>query len=106
MPDHLHALACATACDALFPRFVRIAKQRSGFEFKRVHGERLWQRSCFDRTLREDDSEIEVIKYILNNPIQRQLAESAVDYPFWSSQIHSREEILEHIAAHVWPPAV
>src|SRR5688572_10230139 len=45
MPDHLHALASGESESADLRRLVRLAKQQSGFAFKRLHGERLWQDS-------------------------------------------------------------
>ncbi len=98
MPDHLHALVTAGSEAADFQRFVRLAKQRSGFWFTQARRQRLWQESYFDRTLRENESPTEVIKYIVGNPVRAGLVETPAEYPFWGSQIYSREEILELIA--------
>jgi REP element-mobilizing transposase RayT len=43
MPDHLHAVVTARSAAADFQRFVRLAKQRSGFRFVQGAGRRLWQ---------------------------------------------------------------
>ena len=98
MPDHVHALVSACAESADLQRFVRLAKQRSGFAFKRAHRERLWQESYFDRTVRDNESTVEIIHYIVANPVRTGLVETPAAYPHWGSQVYSREEILEFIA--------
>ena len=99
MPDHVHVLAEARSSVADLRRFVWSAKQRSGFLYRQRAGRRLWQNSYFDRTLRENQSPVDVIRYIVDNPLRRGLVLSAVEYPFWGSQVYSREQILEYIAA-------
>ena len=97
MPDHLHALVTAVSDIADLPRFVRLAKQHSGFAFARATGRRLWQDSYFDRTLREDESPAATIRYLINNPVRAGLVETPAAYPHWGSQVYSREEILEFV---------
>ena len=43
MPDHMHALLMGLREDAEIDRFVRRAKQHSGFHFSRRRRHRLWQ---------------------------------------------------------------
>ena len=97
MPDHFHALAAGLREDADFTRFAWLAKQRSGYHYKRVYECRLWQDSYFDRVLRSDEPEMTVIRYIVSNPIRAGLVQAPHGYPFWGSQVYSREEILEAI---------
>jgi putative transposase len=99
MPDHIHVLAVATSAAADLQRFVRLAKQRSGFAFARTAGHPLWQESYFERVVREDRDLAGLIAYIVQNPVRAGLTRTAVDYPFWGSQVYSREEILEFLAA-------
>jgi putative transposase len=98
MPDHVHLLATAQADAADFQRFVKLAKQRSGFAFKQATGERLWQDSYFDRTLRDNEPSVEVIGYIIANPVRAGLVQTPAQYPYWGSQIYSREEIIDFIS--------
>jgi len=99
MPDHLHAVVTARSEAADFQRFVRLAKQRSGFLFVQATGRRLWQESYFDRTVRSDESLPSLIKYIVENPVRAGLVETPAEHPHWGSQAHSREEILEFVAS-------
>jgi REP element-mobilizing transposase RayT len=99
MPDHVHAVVVGQQGGQSLPRFVRLAKQRSGYAFvRRFHG-RLWQESYFDRTIRRDEALARVVAYVVNNPIRRGLVSAPMEYPFWGSGVYTREEILEFIGA-------
>src|SRR5512137_1574472 len=52
MRDHVHLILVAMSATADLQRFVRLAKQRSGYSFSRSAGERLWQASYFERVVR------------------------------------------------------
>lgn len=99
MPDHLHALVVGLTEWSSLEAFVKLAKQHTGYWFRRKTGGRLWQDSCFDRTLREDQNTYAEIKYLLENPMRAGLALSPEDYPHWGSQTYSRTELLEYIAS-------
>ena len=99
MPDHVHALVEACTSGADLRRFVWSAKQCSGYLHRQRTGRRLWQNSYYDRTLRENQPPMDVIKYIVNNPLRRGLVKSPGEYPYWGSQVYSREAILEYIAS-------
>jgi REP element-mobilizing transposase RayT len=98
MPDHLHAVVAAQVESADLHRFVRLAKQHSGFVFSRVSSRRLWQESYFERVVRSDGSLAELIRYMIENPVRAGLVETPSEYPHWGSQICSREEILELVS--------
>ena len=97
MPDHVHLLveACSDSSDCL--RFIKRAKQVSGFHFSKQFGKRLWQRYGYEHTLRNDDATLVVARYIIENPVRARLAENAAEYPFSGSKTHSLSEILAAI---------
>jgi REP element-mobilizing transposase RayT len=99
MPDHVHIIVIAHTDDADLRRFVRVAKQRSGYSFVRVAGRRLWQASYFDRTIRNVEELPALVEYMIRNPVRAGMAESPLDYPYWGSERYSREELLEFIAS-------
>ena len=99
MPDHVHIVVIAHADGSDLQRFVRVAKQRAGYAFKRVTGRRLWQESYFDRTIRKVDELPALVDYIVRNPLRTGLVKEPADYPHWGSQRHSREELLEFVAS-------
>jgi len=98
MPDHIHLLIEGTTDDAALEPFVSKAKQKSGFDFAARAGRRLWQKGYYDRVLRDEESTIDVILYIVNNPLRAGLVKCPADYPFWGSGIYTREELLDRIA--------
>jgi len=97
MPDHMHAIVEACGEQADLRRFVKLAKQRSGFKFVRSRGCRLWQDSYFDRTLRTDEALPDVIRYIIANPVRAGFVERPEQYPHWGSGVYTRDEILEFV---------
>jgi REP element-mobilizing transposase RayT len=82
MPNHLHLLVQGETDRADLQGFVRRWKQRTGFDYAKKHGVRLWQVGFFDHVLRsEEDTERHVL-YILGNPIRAGLANTIGEYPF------------------------
>ena len=99
MPDHLHAIVEGLTLDADLRMFVRVAEQRSGFQFARRRRERLWQDDYFDRTLRRADPLPDVVRYIIDNPVRAALVTHATQYPHWGSGQYTREELLDFVAS-------
>lgn len=98
MPDHLHVLAIGTEDSADVTGFMRRAKQVTSHAHVQLHGRPLWQPGFFDRVLREDEDPLIVTAYMVANPLRAGLTTEADAYPFWGSEMFSREEILEAIA--------
>ena len=102
MPDHVHLLVEGLSAVADACRFVHQAKQRTGYAFGLKHpGKKLWQPSYYDRILRDEESTLPVIRYILENPVRAQLVDSPAEYLFSGSPRYALEEILE---AARWQP--
>jgi putative transposase len=99
MPDHLHLIVIAHAEGTDLQRFVRLAKQCSGFAYTRSTGRRLWQDSYFDRTVRNVAELPALVEYTIRNPLRAELVRAPADYPHWGSGRYSREELLEFIAS-------
>ena len=96
MPNHAHFLVRGVAAHADLRPFVRIAKQRSGFEFaRRTGGSRLWQEGYHDRVLRDADAILSVARYIVENPVRAGLVAQAEDYEHSGSDVWTIGEILE-----------
>ena len=99
MPDHLHLIVIAHGANTDLQRFVRLAKQYSGFAFTRATKRRLWQDSYFDRTVRNVEELPALVEYTIRNPLRTELVRAPTEYPHWGSQRYSREELLEFIAS-------
>ncbi len=97
MPDHLHLLIEGRADNSDCRRFIKSAKQYSGFYYSRKHGDKLWQRYSYERALRNDEATLDVARYILNNPVRAGLVREPREYPFIGSMTYSIDEILDAI---------
>jgi len=85
MPDHMHALLNDTGAPFDLRRYVHQAKQRSAHAFSRDRQARLWQEGYFDRALRHDEVMVDVVAYIVANPVRVGLVERVGDYPHWDA---------------------
>ena len=97
MPDHLHLLIEARAETSDCLRFIKGAKQYSGYYYAKAFGSPLWQRYGFERVLRNDEATLVVARYTLENPLRAGLVTRIEDYPFVGSKTHSLEEILSAV---------
>ena len=97
MPDHVHLLVEGQSADSDCRRLIGRAKQLSGFHYRKMFGDRLWQRYGFERTLRTDEATLSVARYILENPVRASLASRVEDYPLAGSSVYTVAEILEAV---------
>ena len=95
MRDHVHLAVESTSEQSNCLTFIARAKQYSGFHFQRSHGERLWQRYGYQRTLRGSEAVLSVARYILENPVRAGIVREPLDYPFLGSDTHPVHQILE-----------
>jgi len=98
MPDHLHILAEAESESADARRFIKRAKQLSGFYYSKQSGGQLWQRYGYERVLRSEDDTLGVAKYVLENPVRGGLVQSPQDYEFSGSTKYTVQEILDAVS--------
>ncbi len=99
MPDHVHLLVEGEREDSDLKRFIRGAKQYSGFYLSRRRREMLWQRFGHERVLRDEEATRTVARYVIANPVRSGLVTVPEDYEFWGSLVYSREALLEYIRA-------
>ena len=93
MPDHMHLLVEGGAGSDM-PKFVKDFRQRTGYAYRHVSGEPLWQKSYYDHVLRREDEVSEATRYIVGNPVRAGLAAAARDYPYSGSFVWG-EAIME-----------
>jgi putative transposase len=94
MPDHAHLLLIAQSERSDLKRFMKKAKQVTGFHYRRQHGKELWQPGYHDRILRRDETTLSVARYILENPIRAGLAKELGEWPSAGSDLYTWEELL------------
>jgi REP element-mobilizing transposase RayT len=106
MPDHVHLLLEGLTTDADLKATMHSCKQRTGFAWSRNSGGRLWQEGFYDYVLRDYDSVLGVVRYIVDNPIRRGLSSPGSPYPYVGSSRYARTE-LDAAAAdcRLQPPA-
>jgi hypothetical protein len=95
----LHARPPAPAgrglCRRLITHGIRAAfKQRSSFHWRQCCGKTLWQRSYYEHVLRNEESTLDVARYILENPVRAGLATRVEDYPYVGSMTLSIKDLL------------
>src|SRR5271167_1524603 len=83
MPDHFHVLITPTVT---LERAVQFIKGGFSFRAKREleSSMEIWQRGFSNHRIRDDEDYAKHVGYILRNPVERRLVESAVDFPFCS----------------------
>ena len=94
MPDHIHKLVEATREDASLPELVYTWKKRTGFNWSRRTGARLWQKGYWDRVLRDDDDPLSYARYVVENPVRAKLVTDVRNYPWVGSDRYTLDEIL------------
>ena len=101
MPDHLLVLLEGRTALADCRKCADVFRRRSGLDFRREHGTRLWQDGYFDHVLRNEEATLDVVGYIVLNPVKAGLCADASFYPLLGS---SRYEVSELLTAAEWHP--
>ena len=94
MPDHLHLIVAGREDTSDVRRFIKLAKQYSGYYFKQLYGVQLWQRYGYERVIRDDVELALTIGYLLGNPVTAGLAGHPSKYPYIGSERYTMEELL------------
>jgi putative transposase len=95
MPDHVHLLVRGQTEDADCRRFIKAAKQYSGYYFSRQWPPPLWQRYGFERVIRDDAERAFTIGYIVANPVRSGLVKHPSEYPHLGSQCYPVATLLQ-----------
>src|SRR5262249_31793266 len=95
MPDHLHVLASGINDDSDLIRFAHAVKRRTGYEYRRLSANDLWQKGYFEHVLRDDEVTEIVMRYILANPVRAGLCTAPKDYPFSGSLEWTKDQLQD-----------
>ena len=95
MPDHLHIVLEGDAENADLNKYISSFKQTSGYRYRQNVGQRfsadqkpkLWQPSFYDHVLRKDEDLLDVVRYILNNPVRKGLVRHYTEYMYSGSLV-------------------
>ncbi len=86
MPDHVHFLVEGRSENCDLVALVDSFKQRTAFEFRKIHRSVLWQKRYYDHVLRPREAIEDVACYIWMNPVRRGLSATPQEYPLSGSQ--------------------
>jgi putative transposase len=101
MPDHVHMLVEGRSETADQTKFASVFRQRTGYAYRRTRKDRLWQEGYFDRSLRRCEQTIDVVAYIVGNPVRARLCEAPEQYPFTGSSRYRIEDLADAVQ---WRP--
>jgi len=79
MPDHLHAVVLVAEDGGDLGKWVRYFKREAA---RAAHLKGVWQRSFWDRHVREREDEAELVRYVLANPVRRGLCDRWYEWPY------------------------
>jgi len=83
MLNHIHFLIQPQQAGANISLFIRSFKSKSYKIFKDLcFNGRIWQARFHDHIVRGKESLSEIMKYILNNPVRKNMVEKWDDYPY------------------------
>ena len=95
MPDHVHIVVAGVSEHSDLKAFLKLAKQLSGYGYKKQTGRRLWQPYPYEHVLRDDESLARTIRYVLENPVRAGMVRDPRDYPFLGSGVHMLGDLLD-----------
>ena len=88
-------LLASTAEHSDLPHLVATWKQATGYQWSRTGRGKLWQRGYWERVLRDDEPELSVARYIIENPVRAGLVSEASAYPLTGPTVCSVGEIVQ-----------
>ena len=83
MPDHLHLLVGPNENQIGIPKIMQMFKGKTTHIFWKYGSKgRLWQKSYYDHIMRSYENLHETAKYILYNPVRKNIVTEILQYPF------------------------
>ncbi len=95
MPDHVHVIVEGRREGSDLRRFVRQAKQASGYAYAQATGKRLWQPRYYERVIRDEESTRAYVRYLPENPVRAHLVDLPWQYPYIGSSVWNTTDLLE-----------
>jgi len=95
MPDHVHIVLEGLSESADLRRAIGLWKQATGYCYVRENGRPLWMSGYHDHVVRDTESTMDLVSYVMRNPVRAGLAQRVGEYPFAGSDVFSDQELQE-----------
>ena len=84
MPDHIHIILNIERADQNFLDIVSYFKRKIAFELRgKILLKQLWQDRFIDRIIRNEKELEKLIRYILDNPVRKDLVNDYKQWPYF-----------------------
>lgn len=94
MPDHCHFVIQGKSDDSDLWQFMVNFKQRTGYWLSQNRFSAKWQKDFYDHILRKDEDLKKQIRYILENPLRRNLVSDWRGYSYKGSTLYDLKECM------------
>jgi REP element-mobilizing transposase RayT len=97
MPDHQHLIVTGTCENSDVWRTIVSYKQKTGFWMSVNKSGIRWQKDFYDQVIKRQEDMADQVRYILDNPVRKELVSSWQEYPFKGSIGCRMEDVLNGI---------
>jgi putative transposase len=94
MPDHVHVLLAGRTPQADTRKAFIAFKQATGYWMARERPGFGWQKGFYDRILRTEADVISEIRYVVANPVRKELAQDWRDFPCTGSFVFDMGDLV------------
>ncbi|MBU1298971.1 MAG: transposase [Bacteroidetes bacterium] len=92
MPDHCHIILSGKEEQSDPLSAIKSFKQDTGYWLYKNVSDVHWQKDFYDHILRKDEDLPKQIRYILNNPVRKEIVNNWHDYPFRGSTVYNLDD--------------
>jgi len=97
MPNHQHLIITGKKINSDIWKALVSYKQQTGFWMSKNNIGIKWQKDFYDHVIRTHEDIASQVKYILDNPVRKELVKSWQEYPFKGSIGCDLEDVLRGI---------
>jgi REP element-mobilizing transposase RayT len=88
MSDHVHIILQGKNENSNIWKCMALFKQKTGYRLSKNAPEFKWQKDFYDHVLRKEEDIRKHVKYVLHNPVRKDLVEDWKKYPYKGSTIY------------------
>jgi len=100
MPDHCHLISMGIGDDSDLILGVEEFKQLTGHWLSTNYPEFKWEKSFYDRIIRNTEELAATVRYVLDNPVRGGLVSNWYEYPYSGSIGLDLDTFLEELAPY------